>query len=301
MAGAPAPPAREPPPDAATRAARRAARRQARLAAELERLDGNRLWPVDTPRGRVLQKLYAERGGPLRCRLRDLLARLRGGKSGTRAAARRATERRLLALWRGAGCDVPRELSDEHPELANARTLVLEFVEGPLLSRALRDGDRARRDALLLAFGAACRRRHDLALQRGEAGLVQEHGGVQHVLVAGPPGAERLVSFDLESAFAPRRELLPLLAKEVAATLRSLVRAQGRAFTPEGLRADVAAFVRGYGERARLAACAQHYLRPRGLARVLWAVDRALEGSEEGEGGKYEVVEVLAGVVEEGG
>jgi len=298
MAGATAPPGREP-PDPATRAARRAARREARLAAELGRLDGNRLWPVDTPRGRVLQKLYAERGGPLRSRLRDLLARLRGGKSGTRAAARRATERRLLALWRAAGLDVPADLSDEHPDLANARTLVLEYVEGPLLSHALRAaaGDRARRDALLTAFAAATRRRHDLALQRGEPGLVQEHGGVQHVLVSGPPGAERLVTFDLESAFAPRRDLLPLLAKELGATLRSLARAQGRDVDAAVLRADIAAFVRGYGERARLAACAAHYLRPRGLARVLWAVDRALEERAGGEGGKYELMALLQDAV----
>jgi hypothetical protein len=299
MAAAPAAPGREPPPDAATRAARRAARRQARLDAELDRLDGNRLWVVDTPRGRVLQKLYAERGGALRCRVRDLLARLRGGKSGTRAAARRATERRLLALWRAAGCEVPRDLSDEHADLVNKRTLVLEWVEGPLLSRALREAgaDRARRDALLERFGADCRRRHDLALQRGEPGLVQEHGGVQHVIVAGDAGAPRLVTFDLESAFAPRRDLLPLLAKEVAATLRSLAKAQGRDFEEGAFRADVRAFVRGYGERARLAACAAHYLRPRGFTWVLWALDRALEEREEGEGGKYDVLSVLQEVL----
>ena len=295
MAGAPATPGREPPPDAATREARRAVRRAVRLAAELERLDGNRLWIVDTPRGRVLQKLYAERGGALRCRVRDLLARLRGGKSGTRAAARRATERRLLALWREAGCDVPRDLSDEHPELVNGRTLVLEFVEGPLLARALREAgaDRARRDGLLEAFAATVRRRHDLALQRGEAGLIQEHGGVQHVIVTGTADTPRLVTFDLESAFTLRRDLLPLIAKELAAALRSLARVQGRALDESVFRDDLRALVRGYGDRARLAACAAHYLRPRGAARLLWAVDRALEEREERDGGKYEVMAVL--------
>ena len=73
-------------------------------------LDGNRIWRVATPRGTVLQKLYAERGGWFASWSREFATRLRGGKTSTRAAGRRATESRLLRQWREAGLDVPAEL-----------------------------------------------------------------------------------------------------------------------------------------------------------------------------------------------
>jgi hypothetical protein len=269
--------------------------RPGRAHRELLRLDGNRIWRVETPQGPVLQKLYAERGGAVRSRVRELFSRLRGGKTGTRAAARRATEARLLALWREAGLDVPADLSARHPDLANERTLVLECVPGPLLSELLADRSRPRaeRDALLARFARAWSRRHRLARERGEAGLVQEHGGFQHVIVAG----ERLVTFDLENAFLPRAELLPILAKEIASYLRSLLRGNDADVT----RADLAALVAHYEDHELLRAAARHYLENASLWwRAVWAVDRWREMRRARRAGKYHVMEMLCAALDEG-
>jgi hypothetical protein len=286
---------------------------------ELARLDGNRIWRVQTSSGPVLQKLYAERGSWLHAWGRELASRLRGGKTSTRAAGRRATEARLLALWREHGCDVPAELSAQHPALANARTLVLEFIDGPLLSELLADAGlpRARRDALIARFAADVAARHDRALASGEAALVQEHGGVQHVLVATvqgerassgadvernamatPPDHElRFVSFDLENAFTPRADVTPLLAKEIAGCVRSLARC-GKP-DAQRLRADVEAFVRGYGHRDRLRAAAAHYLRsPSPLWRAIWALDRRREERRARAHGKFVMLQMLDDILD---
>ena len=252
------------------------------------RLDGNRIWRVSVPGGTVLQKLYAERGGWLTVRLRELGGVLRGGKTSTRARARRATEARLLRLWRQAGLDVPADLSDRHPDLSNEDTLVIEDVPGPLLSSVLAEPGlgRERRDELLRRLARACRERHDLALARGEAGLIQEHGSVQHVIVSG----QRLVTFDLENAFLPRRDLRPLLAKELASVLRSLARLGDE----PRFRADLAAFVAGYGDVERLREAARHYLQPASLVwRVIWAVDRRRDERRDRVHGKYRVLAAL--------
>jgi hypothetical protein len=275
----------------------------------LSRLEGNRIWRVETAQGPVLQKLYAERGSWWRTRARDFAGRLRGGKTGTRAAARRATEARLLALWRAHGCDVPAELSARHPDLAGERVLVLEFVDGPLLSALLADASlpRARRHELIGRFAADLAARHARALAEREPALVQEHAGVQHVLVAPleggaaaavaalPVGALRFVSFDLENAFTSRA-IEPLVHKEIAGCVRSLARC-GRP-DERRMREDVEAFVRGYADRSRLAAAAESYLRPASLTwRIVWAIDRWREARKATTHGKFVMLGVLESVL----
>jgi hypothetical protein len=248
-------------------------------------LDGNRIWRVATPQGTVLQKLYAERGGWAYAWRRELLTRLRGGKTSTRAAGRRATERRLLRLWREAGLDVPADLSEAHPDLANARTLVLEDVPGPLLSQVLSDAalPAGRRAELLRRFARQWCARHRLAEQRDEPAFVQEHGGLQHVIVSG----ERLVTFDLENAFLPRRDLAPILAKEIASYLRSLAKA-GR------LEGDLPVLVEAYADKQRLASAVRHYLESPSLAwRTLWALDRFRARRTGRHRDKYEALAAL--------
>jgi tRNA A-37 threonylcarbamoyl transferase component Bud32 len=248
---------------------------------------GNRIWRVRTPGGVVLQKLYRERGGRLHALVRETGSRLRGGKSSTRAAGRRATEARLLALWSAAGCDVPADLSARHPGLAREDTLVLEHVDGRLLSERLADDaepEEARR-ALLAAWARDLGRRHGLALERREAALVHEHGGAQHVLVADG----RLVTFDLENAFLPRADLVPLVAKEIAAALRSLARA-----APGRFDAWLSAFADAYGRPDLLAAAVRHYLHPTGTVwRLAWWLDRLRERRRAREAGKFRVLEAL--------
>jgi hypothetical protein len=272
------------------------------------RLDGNRVWRVETARGPVLQKLYAERGGWLRAWGRELFSRLRGAKTGTRAAARRATEARLLALWRQHGCDAPADVSAEHPDLAGPRTLVLEFVAGPLLSDRLRDTALApaARAALLSAFGSAWGRRHRLALQLREPALLQEHGTLQHVIVGGAPDAPRFVTFDHENAFARAGDMEAHVAKEVASVLPSLYRSQPR---PDGKRLatevkdaqfkeDVRAVVAGYGDAAPLQAACARYLRPRGTVwGLICSVDRGREERRGARAGKFRVLGMAEDVV----
>jgi hypothetical protein len=251
-------------------------------------LDGNRIWRVQLEQGVVLQKLYAERGGALHAWARELGSRLRGGKTSTLAAGRLATERRLLALWRQAGLAVPADLTGQHPDLANERTLVLEWVDGRLLSDLLVDPETPadERARLLAAFAGELSRRHRLALERSEAGLILEHAGVQHVLVAG----DRLVTFDLENGFRPRADPRPLIFKELAGTVRSLARLAAE----DRLGQDLEAFVGAYEPRELLEGTVRHYLQnPHPAWRLVWRLDRWREARRGPRTGKYPVLERL--------
>jgi tRNA A-37 threonylcarbamoyl transferase component Bud32 len=261
-------------------------------ARALPSADGNRIWRVSTPAGVVLQKLYGERGGALHACARELASRWRGGKTSTRAAGRRQTEARMLALWRAAGMDVPLDLSARHPDLHHADTLVLECIDGQALSQLLADpaAAPASRGELVARYAQDLGRRHRLAVDRREAGLVHEHGGVQHVLVAG----DRFVTFDLENAFLPRADVLPLVYKELAAALRSLSRSAG------GERFDelLGVFVQAYGQPDLLQGTVRHYLHaPSPFWRLGWALDRLRERRRARRrargGGKYLVLDAL--------
>jgi hypothetical protein len=250
-------------------------------------LRGNRSWRVETPRGAVLQKLYGERSGGLRAALREALISLAGAKTSARAAARCATERRLLAKWRAAGFDVPLDRTAEFPELGGPRVAVIEFVEGGrplwdvLVRKDLADADR---DALLGRFAAQWGRRHAAAIAAADAELVQEHGSLRHVLAAGG----RLVTIDLEQAFRPRRDVRPLVAKEIAATLRSHWKRVGE----ERFARDLRTLAASYPDAAVLRLAADEYLRsPSALRRLLWRCDRALRGRKAA--AKYRPLEML--------
>ncbi len=255
---------------------------------------GNRIWRVDTPDGPVAQKLYLRRTRWPREELRALLTRLGGRKTSPRAAVRRETERALLRAWREAGVDVPRELSERHPELAGPRVLVLEWVEGPLLLALLKrkaGTPPAERDRLLRRFGADWRRRHETALRRSDPSFIQEHGSLAHVIVAG----DRFVTFDLEQGFRPGGPVPPALAKEVADTLRTLM---GRG-DPDRFRDDVRAVVAGYAEPGPLRAAVDSYLRPSGPRALVRAVDRRRERMLGRRATKYAALEVLDEVLRE--
>jgi len=257
---------------------------------------GNRIWRVDTPDGPVAQKLYVRRTRWPREEVRALLTRLGGRKTSPRAAARRRTERALLTAWRAAGVDVPAELSATHPELAGPRVNVLEWVEGPLLLALLKrkaDTTDEERDRLLRRFADGWRRRHDTAVERGDPSFVQEHGSLAHVIVCG----DRLVTFDLEQGFRPRGTVLPVLAKEVADTLRTLM---GRG-DPERFEDDLRSLVAGYGDDARLRTVVDHYLRPTGPRALLRALDRRRERRLGRRASKYAALEALDALLRSGG
>ncbi len=257
-----------------------------------DRLRGNRIWPVPSPRGGVLQKLYAPHSSGPGYWARLALERLARRKTPTTVAARHATERELLRLWRAAGCDVPAELSTELPQLAHPRVNVIEHVPGKLLGRLLADETlpRVERDALLARFAAAWGRRHALAVERRDARLVQEHGTFLHVIVSG----ERLVTIDLEQAYRPRADVVPLVAREIA----SYVRALAKGASEERLRADLRALVAAYPRRDLLdAAVREHLANPNPVRRLLWALDRRLRRDRRRTLGKYGSLELLRDVL----
>jgi len=261
-------------------------------ARDERRLRGNRIWIVPTPDGTVLQKLYAPHDAGPRYWVRLLLERVVRAKTPTTVAARLATERDLLAVWCAAGCDVPADLTTRLPGLAHPRVTVLEHVHGPLLGRLLASGrlSRDERDDLLRRFAAAWGRRHGLALERRAARLVQEHGTFLHVIVSG----ERLVTIDLEQAFRPRRDVLPLVAKEIVAYVRSLAKGAD----PEVLRSDLEAIVAAYPRREILAGAVREYLdSPSPWRRIVWRLDRRFRRDRRRALGKYRALEVLRDVL----
>lgn len=249
---------------------------------------GNRSWRIETSKGPALQKLYRERTGCAAAFARELLIAVAASKTSQRPAARKATERRLLARWAAHGLSVPADWTDALPEFGAADVAVLEFIEGgvPLWDvLAAPSLAEARRADVLGRFAAAWCARHTAAIREGEAGLVQEHGTIRHVLVAG----DRQVWIDLEQAFRPRRDVRPLIAKEVAGYLRSIWKRVGE----ERARRDIATIVAAYPDRAILRAAADEYLKARGMRRVLWSIDRAIR-NERRRRAKYGAIEALA-------
>ncbi|MCG3133953.1 MAG: hypothetical protein HMLKMBBP_01222 [Planctomycetes bacterium] len=250
------------------------------MGGSADRLAGNRSWRVETPSGPVLQKLYVERAGPVRTFLRELLLSAAGSKTSARAAARCATERRLLAAWRAAGADVPRDLTDapEGRALAGPRIAVFEFIDGAtslwdlVVDRAV--PAEARR-AALARFAAAWGARHAAALRANDPSLVQEHGSIRHVLLT----PDRVVTIDLEQAFRGTGDVLPLVAKEIAGYLRSLRKRVGE----ERFPADLATMVAAYPDPALLVRAADCYLAPRGIARIVWWADRVASSARSRE------------------
>lgn len=260
------------------------------------RLRGNRIWIAPTPDGahggEVLQKLYAPHDSGLGYWVRLVLERLARAKTPTTVAARQRTERELLAAWRDAGCDVPADLTERYPSLVHPRVTLLEYVRGPLLLRRLSSGrlSRDERDDLLRRFAAGWGTRHGLAVDRPDARLIQEHGTFLHVMVAD----DRLVTIDLEQAFRPRRDVLPLVAKEIVAYVRSLAKGADQAV----FRADLEAIVDGYPRRALLAAAVREYLdSPSPVRRLLWRLDRRTRRDRKRPLGKYRALEVLRDVL----
>ena len=234
----------------------------------------NRLWRVETPARPVLQKMYGEKGGPFRSLWRAWMSRVVRGATSSRAEARCRTERETLALWREAGIDCPEDLTSRHPALAGPRVAILEWIDGvPLPDALAAEGtSRSARDRLLRIAGAAWGRRHGIAVERKDARFVQFHGGFQHLLVV----ADRVAAIDVEQAYLPGVAVLPRLAREVAACVRSIAKGAD----PAVLRADLVALAAAHPDTALLRAAVREALRGGGLRRLFdprrWARRPAL-------------------------
>jgi hypothetical protein len=254
----------------------------------------NSVWLLTYGGGGHILKVYGRRRARLREALTHLVQRA-GGLTGYTADARRATEERLLRLWREAGVDCPalEPVPGGFPALP-APFLLMEYLPGPSLAAALADpaGDPAAKDALFRRYLAAMSRRHAEALGRHDPGLIQEHPGLDHCLVSGG----RLAVFDLETAYTPRIGAADAVAAELAGLVRSLFRALPEA----GARHFLGRLAADYPDRGRLESVSGRLFRnPSPGRRLLHALDRLLF-RKKGRLDKYAAARLLDVALAEG-
>jgi len=251
---------------------------------------GNLAFLLVTPAGPVVQKLYRQRKGWLREGIRATLSVVRGAKTSSRPDVRRATEADQLRHWRDRGFDVPRLLEPAHAALAPGPFNLIEFVQGPVLLYALTPGSGrslGERRELMARYAHAWHERHAAALAQDDPRLLQEHGTLEHVIVR----SERFVTFDHEQAFRPGTRTLPLVAKEFASTLRSLLKGAG----PEVFEELIGALVSGYDDRDLLRAILAEFVdHPSVFWRGLRRLDRLREQRRGSDRGKFAALDRLA-------
>lgn len=257
--------------------------------------DGNRVWRVETPEGPLALKRYAMRNSPLSDTLRSTLTFLRHRKSLPTARGRRDAEFRLLRHWRAQGYDVPQVWKPEERGLGDRNTLLIEWIEGPTLLDLVRRKAKLpneQRHELLRKLGHEMGRRHEQALADNDPTLIQEHGSADHVFVCGHGDAQRLVRFDHEQAFLAGQDVLPLVTKEVAATLRGIAKKTDPASFPD----DLLAWVAGYDAPTLLRAAVDEAFRSKSLARrFVWWLDRTFTRRQKSPH-KFDVLDALRAV-----
>jgi len=225
---------------------------------------GNLLYVVD---GKRILKLYRRRRARWRAPWRDL-GQWMEGKRGVRPEERRRVECESLELWKREGFDVPACYEDTLPDGIDQPALWLEYCPGPSLFDLVRDADTAmdRKRDCVRRFAGDLARRQARALQLGDPRLSHEHPSVLHVLVH----EDRLVSFDLETAFKPSYDVEMAVEQELAGVVRSLFRA-----VPEDGDTLTDAFILGYDDSevsdaiGQLETIARRGLATRGLKRRL--------------------------------
>ncbi len=240
-------------------------------------------------------KLYGRKRDWLKDTLRDIGHRWLLGKTGMTARARWTTERETLALWRRHGFDVPAELQLPLPAAVPPMRLLSVFVPGKPLYLAIEHETLplAEKERLIAWLAADWGRRHTLALQLVEPRLVQSHAMLAHVFhvapgAEAPDSAERLVTFDFEVAWARRSALPRLVSLEIAQLFDSIAR-----WAPvDHIGPLIAAFARGYPDRARLARVVEDVQRGR-LPLFAWISRLGLQLRERGPRRKLAVLHHL--------
>jgi len=223
---------------------------------------GNALY-LDRARPALL-KVYRprRRGAPLRETLRSIGHQLFEGKRGTAPHDRQRTESVVLRLWAAHGFDVPAVIERPVPPEVSDPALWLEWCPGESLDRALAalSLDPAAARALVERLAREQARRHQKAIELSEPLLAMEHPSIVHVLASG----ERLVSIDFENAWRRGFPAASAVARELAGTLRSILRR-----LPERGEALFDAYVAAYPRPDLLRAAAESTVRGGGLTGAL--------------------------------
>jgi hypothetical protein len=231
----------------------------------------NSVWLLAWNERSYVLKIYGRRRTRLREWMTHLSQRLTG-KTGYTANARRETERRCLTLWRDAGFDVPRiDCAPVPLPPLPVPFLLMEYLPGPLLGSFLADPDGRpeEKKRLFLRFLGDWGKRHAAALARSEPALLQEHPGLDHLLVSGT----RLATFDLEVAYTSRSRVAESVSAEIAGLVRSLFKVlpEQEAGRYLGLMA------KSYPDRSRLARVhTDLFNSPSPAVRPIHALDRRL-------------------------
>jgi hypothetical protein len=208
---------------------------------------------------RVL-KIYRIRRSRFREALGGFAHRFIEGKCGVSPAVRCETERLAIALWAREGFAVVPRLDLPPPAEVRAPCNWLAFVAAPTLQDVLADPaiPAAAKAEQVRRLAAECARRHRRALELNEPLLLHERGHVGHVFAEG----DRLVFFDLENGFRAGYPPLRAIARELAGTARSILRAD-----PAHAELLLAAFAAGYPDRDLLERAVREGQRGMPLAR----------------------------------
>ncbi|MFH2000768.1 MAG: hypothetical protein ABIK28_13885 [Planctomycetota bacterium] len=161
------------------------------------------------------------------------------GKSSISISGRYRTERDALALWQQEGFDVPRLYSVPELEANAGPCLVMEWIDGCLLTDLLYKSEIPfeYKAEVLKAFASQWGRRHDRALQISEPRLLMENPTFDHLFLCD----ERLIHFDLEIVFTRKTDLERLIRREIAGILCSLEKSSGPDF-PALLKTLISAY-----------------------------------------------------------
>jgi hypothetical protein len=147
----------------------------------------------------------------------------------------------------------------------------MEYLPGPSLAAFLSDPSvqPEEKDAGFIRFLSDWGRRHAAALVLSEPALLQEHPGLDHLLVSGI----RLATFDLEVAYTSRRRVAEGISAEIAGFVRSLF----KSLPEQEARYYLQRLAEAYPNRSRLIRVhTDLFSNPSPVRRLFHALDRRL-------------------------
>lgn len=165
-------------------------------------------------------KCFGRRTSWLNTQLRAL-TNFFSGRSSIYVKKRYATERRIMRLWQSHGFDTFTEITDLPPDLQGRCWLVTKFADGMRLDHYLAQQDigQGEKDAVMRRFWEQTARRHRLALNLCERGLLQGNPSLKHIMLLKDG---QMLTFDFEVAFVRFVSVKTLIGRELVGYVRSM-------------------------------------------------------------------------------